>query len=67
MRLRILNHLMVPFCRYRTIARLSGSFVMSKTFERERVRDLWRVQGEDLRGVGKADQQAARDLWRLMG
>ena len=40
-----------PISRYRTIVRLSGSFVCGETFERERVRDLWRVQGEDPKGV----------------
>ena len=36
-----------PFCRYRTIARLSGSFVLGRTFERERAKGLVCVQGED--------------------
>ena len=36
-----------PFCRYRTIARLSGSFVLGKTFECESAKGLVCVQGED--------------------
>ena len=62
MRLRILNHFMVPFCRYRTIARLSGRFVLGKTFECERAKGLVeraamhetfrvRVRNGDLQGL----------------
>ena len=48
--MRILNHLMVPFCRYRTIARLSGSFVLCETFERER-KQTFETQSKETRKV----------------